>query len=171
MITVGRFIYEPNEYETEKASNSYLMSVVALIAGLPMPVFNLIATLGFWAANRKSPYFVRWHCNQALLSQVSLLIMNGAGFWWTMNIIFGSATITNNYLAYIATILLYNLAEFIATVYSASKTRKGIHVQWWFYGTLTNLITGKKDKKPSYLKYGDYQESAPNDSTQNSESI
>lgn len=140
MITVTNFVYEPGEHEAEKASNSYLMSLIALIAGLPLPIINLIATLIFYLGNRKGTYFVRWHCTQALLSQVSVLVMNSYGFWWTVSIVFGSQSITNNYLAYIITVIIFNLTEFIATIYTAIQTRKGIHVEWWFYGSLSNLI-------------------------------
>lgn len=140
MNTTSHFIYNPGEHEAEKASNSYLMSLVAVIAGLPLPILNLVATLVFYAGNRKGTYFVRWHCTQALLSQISLLFMNSFGFWWTISIIFGSETIDSNYIAYMITVFLFNVIEFIATIHTAIKTRKGLHVEWWFYGDLTNLI-------------------------------
>jgi hypothetical protein len=134
------FPYNPTEHECEKASNSYLMSLVALIAGMPLPIVNLFATLFFYIGNRKGTYFVRWHCLQALLSQLSLLFVNSYGFWWTVSIIFMSETITNNYIAYIMALLICNIIEFIATIYAAIMTRKGIHQSWWFYGDLTDLI-------------------------------
>ncbi len=130
----------PGEHEAERASNSYLMSLVALMAGLPLPIINLLATLIFYFGNRKSSYFVRWHCMQALLSQLTVFIMNSYGFWWTISILFGKSEITNSYIAYIITVFLFNLSELIVTIYSAIQTRKGIHIQWWFYGPLTNLI-------------------------------
>ena len=140
MITVKNFEYPTGEHENEKASNSYLMSLVALIAGLPLPIINLIATLIFYLGNRKSTYFVRWHCTQALFSQLSVVIMNSFGFWWTISIIFRDEIITDNYIAYMLTVLIFNIGEFIATIYTAINTRKGVHVEWWFYGDLTNLI-------------------------------
>ncbi|MBI3235189.1 MAG: DUF4870 domain-containing protein [Bacteroidetes bacterium] len=136
----NKFIYEPGEHEAEKASNSYLMSLIALVVGLPLPIINLIATLIFYLGNRKGTYFVRWHCTQALLSQLSMLFANSYGFWWTISIIFDSETVTSNYIAYIITIIIFNAVEFIATIYTAISTRKGNHVEWWFYGSLTNLI-------------------------------
>lgn len=135
-----KFSYEPSEHEAETASTSYLMSLIAIIVGLPLPIINLFATFFFYVANRKATYFVRWHCMQALLSQFSLLFINSTGFWWTISIIFTQQEITNRYIAYIITALLFNLVEFIATIYTAIQTRKGKHVQWWFYGTLTNLV-------------------------------
>ncbi len=140
MILVQDFEYKPGEHEAEKASGSYLMSLVALVGGLPFPIINLFATLGFFMANRKGTHFVRWHCTQALLSQFSLLFINSFGFWWTISIIFSSEQITNNYIAYIITIIIFNLTEFVATIYTAIKTGKGQHVSWWLYGDVTNLI-------------------------------
>ncbi|MFZ4583340.1 MAG: DUF4870 domain-containing protein [Paludibacter sp.] len=140
MIKIGKFVYEPGEHEAEKSSNSYLMSLIAVIAGLPLPIINLIATLIFYLGNRKGTYFVRWHCMQALLSQLSLLFMNSFGFWWTISIIFGSESITNSFIAYAINVFIFNLAELVGTIYTAIETRKGLHVEWWFYGDLTNLI-------------------------------
>lgn len=134
------FPYKPVEHEAEKASNSYLMSMIALMAGMPLPIINLIASVIFFLGNRNGTYFVRWHCTQALISQFSLLLMNSAGVYWTLSIIFGNNVITNTYIAYIITIVLFNLTEFIITIYTAIQTRKGIHVEWWFYGPLTDVL-------------------------------
>lgn len=140
MIQVHSFAYPPGEHEAEKASNSYLMSMVALIAGLPFPIINLIATLIFYLGNRKGTYFVRWHCTQALLSQFSLLLINSIAFWWTISILFFSQSVDNNYLSYIFAVVIFNMIEFIATIYTAIQTRNGKHVEWWFYSTLTHTI-------------------------------
>jgi uncharacterized Tic20 family protein len=140
MINEEKFDYKPSDHEAEKASNSYLMSLIALIAGLPLPIINLIATLIFYLGNRKGTYFVRWHCTQALLSQLSMLFINSFGFWWTISIIFTDESISSNYIAYIIAALIFNITEFIVTIYTAIKTRNGIHVEWWFYGNLTTLI-------------------------------
>lgn len=140
MIHIKKFSYEPGDHEAEKASNSYLMSLIAIIAGLPLPIVNLIATFIFYVGNRKSTYFVRWHCTQALVSQVSMLFINSVAFWWTIGIIFGDESLTNQYFGYMFTAFIFNLTEFIATIYTAIKARKGVHVEWWLYGPLTNLI-------------------------------
>lgn len=140
MIRNTAFVYLPQDYESEKASNSYLMSLVALIGGLPLPILNLLATFIFYVSNRKGTYFVRWHCTQALLSQFSLLFINSTGFWWTVSILFTDKQVTATYFAYIIAALIFNLAEFIVTIYTAIETRKGRHIVWWFYGPLTQLI-------------------------------
>lgn len=140
MKTVISHIAVPTEHEAEAASSSYLMSLIAIIAGLPLPVVNLIATFLFYLGNRRSTYFVRWHCTQALLSQLSLFLINSTGFWWSMSILFREDIITSSYIAYLLSALIFNLVEFIVTIYTAIQTRKGIHVEWWFYGSLTKLI-------------------------------
>lgn len=144
MIIEKSFSYEPSEHEVEAASNSYLMSLIAITVGLPLPIINLIATLIFYLGNKKSTYFVRWHCTQALLSQLSMLFINSFGFWWTMSIIFSDEIITNNYISFVITAIIFNITEFVATIYTAIQTRKGLHIEWWFYGTLTNLICNPK---------------------------
>ncbi len=140
MISNNNFTYQPNEHEAEKASSGYLMSLVALIVGLPIPIINLFATLFFYVANKNGTYFVRWHTTQALLSQLSLVFINSYGFWWTLSIIFGDESISNNYISYLAVVIIFNFTEFVATIYSAVQTRKGIHIHWWLYGDLTDII-------------------------------
>ena len=134
------FAYVTTEHENEKASNSYLMSLVAVIAGLPLPIINLLATLFFYLANRKSTFFVRWHCTQALLSQVVLLFANSYSFWWTVSIIFTDEKVSNHYFAYLFTVIVFNILEIISTIYCAIQTRKGKHVKVFFFGNVTNLI-------------------------------
>jgi len=130
----------PDEFESEKASNGYLMSLVAIMVGLPLPVVNVIASTIYYFSHRRSSYFVRWHCTQALLAQIITFFVNAAGVYWTLSIVFGSNVITNAYIAYIVTIVSFNLVEFIATIYSAVRTRKGKHVVWWFFGALTDTL-------------------------------
>ena len=140
MMDVSKFDYQPTQLEAEKASNSYLMSLIAILVGLPLPIINLIATFIFYMANRKETYFVRWHCTQALLSQLSLWFINSFGFWWTISIIFTSETITFSYIVYIIVAIIFNISEVIATIYTAIQVRQGKHVDWWVYGDLTDLI-------------------------------
>lgn len=151
MIETTSFAYTPGEHEAEKASNSYLMSLVAVVAGLPLPIINLLATFFFFVANRKATSFVRWHCTQALVSQLSLLVVNSIAFWWTISVVFGSSQITNEYLAYFVSVLVVNLSEFVATVYTATQTRKGLHVKWWFYGPLTDLLITDTDRRDPWV--------------------
>ncbi len=146
------FHTKPTETEAEKASNSYVMSLLALMAGLPFPIINLVATLIFFLANRKSTYFVRWHCTQALLSQSTVLPINSAATIWTLTIVFGSNVVTDNYIAYLITVVIFNISEFAATIYAAIQTRKGKHVEWWFFGTLTNILLANSLSHTNYSR-------------------
>lgn len=139
-MTNTPFDHTPGEHEAERASNSYLMSVAAVILGLPLPIVNLIATFIFYLGNRRSTYFVRWHCTQALLSQLSLLCMNSPALAWTLNILFTPVEISNAYIAYMITVVTFNIFEFFATIFTAVKVRKGVHVEWWFFGPLTQSL-------------------------------
>jgi uncharacterized Tic20 family protein len=133
------------DYEAEKASNSYLMSLLALLMGMPLPIVNLIATVIFFIGNRRSTYFVRWHCTQALLSQLSVFFLNSYAFWWTISIVFTDAEISNNYIAYVITITLFNLFEFVSTIYTAIEVRKGKHVRWWIIADVTDKLIKIKE--------------------------
>lgn len=136
----AEFAYSPDDSESEKASNSYLMSVVAVIVGLPLPIINLLATTIFFLSHRKSTFFVRWHCTQSLLSQLTLICMNSVGVYWTIHVFFGEGIVTNSYIAYVITIVIFNATEFFMTIYAATVTRKGKHIEWWLFGPLTNAI-------------------------------
>ena len=123
------------------------------MAGLPFPIINLLATVIFYLGNKNGTYYVRWHCTQALVSQLSMLSMISIAFWWTISIIFDKTDISNNYIGYILTILIFNLIEFILTIRTVIETRKGNHVEWWFFGPLTHLICKPKGRKRQYISY------------------
>ena len=118
--------YKPAEHELEAASNSYLMSLLAVMAGLPFPIINLLATAVFYLANRHRTYFVRWHCTQALVSQLPLFCTNSVLFWWTVGLLFGDVELTSFYFAYLFTVVLFNVVDLVATVVSAVQVRKGM---------------------------------------------
>lgn len=131
----------PSEHERERASNSYLMSLVAVMAGLPIPIVNIIATFIFYFGNKKSSPFVRWHTIQALVSQLALFPLNTLLFWWTLRILFKEEYVaTDLYFAYLIFVLLLNLTEFIITIIAAIRVRKGYHVSWYIFGDITQLV-------------------------------
>lgn len=131
------------DIDREKASNAYLMSLVALMAGLPLPVLNLLASVIFSLLNRKGSYFVRWHCTQVLISQISVFFLNSFGFTWTMRIIFFDLSPSNEWIAYVILVLLVNLLEIIGTLVSAIRIRKGKESSWWLFGPITDQLVRK----------------------------
>jgi uncharacterized membrane protein len=131
------------ESEFEKASNSYLLSMVAFIVGVPLPITNLIATILYMVLNRNSSYFVRWHCTQVLLSQLVTFFINSSLFWWTIKIIFTEKQFTKEYFILLVFVLVFNLIELISTIYTAIKIREGKHLKWFIFGDLANRLTKK----------------------------
>ncbi|MEI5984755.1 MULTISPECIES: DUF4870 domain-containing protein [Sphingobacterium] len=129
-----------SEDEREYASNSYLMSLFALFAGLPLPIFNLLATIIFVVGKKRSTKFVRWHGMQALISQIFIFFFNTVGFWWTISVILHKTEITNYYIAYIFLIVIINIIEIVSTIYTSIQTRKGIHVRWFLFSDITDNI-------------------------------
>ena len=136
-------LYRPREDEKEKASYGYLMSIVALAIGLPLPVINLIATLIFHFANRRATYYVRWHCTQALLSQLTVFLVNSAAIWWAVNIYMTDKIITEEFVMYIIAAAILFIIELILSIVAAIRVRKGKHVEWWFWGEITNAIVSR----------------------------
>ncbi len=133
----------PHEDEKERASSCYVMSLVAVMIGLPMPIINLLATGIFYFMSRRATFFVRWHSIQALVSQVPLFIMNNILFWWTVRVLFSFTDLSSAYIAYFITVNLYNIYDFVETVRSAIVTRKGGTHRWYLYSTITDKICSR----------------------------
>lgn len=131
--------------DQEKASNAYLMSLIAVVIGLPMPIINLVATGIFYLLSRKGSPFVKWHTTQALVSQIPLFVMNNILFWWTVRILLFGVPLSSIYIAYFILVNIYNIADFYATAISAIKARQGITYRWFMYGVLTDLIMKSKE--------------------------
>jgi hypothetical protein len=135
---------KPIEYECEKASQSYLMSLVSIIIGLPLPIVNLFATFLFLLLNRGESFFVRWHCWQALVSQLILFFLNSSLFWWTVSILFTDEVLSIKYFIYLGVILIINIIEIITTIYAAIEVRKGNDFRITPFCKLADIIC-KKD--------------------------
>ncbi|MFL9843333.1 hypothetical protein [Flavobacterium rhizosphaerae] len=160
-------------YEYEEAGNAYLMAVVTVIAGVPLPVINIIAALIYYLAKRKASYFVRWHSLQALLAQCIVIPFNSIALLWTINIISSRVILNGNpfglpkryytnisipegalttpsalYWAYLAFVLFLNIFEFIAVISTAAGVRKGKKVRWFVISGITDLLCSKQNRDP-----------------------
>ena len=131
--------------DMERASYAYVMSLIAVVIGLPMPIINLIATGIFFLMSRKGSKYVRWHTTQALISQIPLFFLNNILFWWTVRILLFGTPLSGIYLAYFTLVNIYNIADLYATVVSAAKARKGITYRWFMYGVLTDMLIHRKE--------------------------
>lgn len=133
-------MYVPGEHECERASNGYLMSLAAAFVGMPIPIVNVLATVGFAIANRNSTPFVKWHTTQALLSQLFLFPINSFMMYMSWSVFWKGNPMTNAYIGYLITVMLFNVLDCIATIHAAAAVRKGQHVQWWFFAELTQMF-------------------------------
>ena len=134
------FLPIPTDNQKQKAGLAYVMSLVGLMVGLPLPILNLLATGIFYLDVRRNALFVRWHATQALFSQVLMVAMNSVGFYWTIGVLFRDFDVTNSYVTYLFTIGTFNLLEFAATLYAAIQVRKGFHVKFFLFGPITDLL-------------------------------
>lgn len=158
----GAAIYQ---HEYEQASNSYLMAIAAVIAGLPLPIINLIAAFGYYLGHRKSSYFVRWHCIQSIIGQAILIPFNSIAFSWTLMLLIRNRYNLNydsdselaesffdgtnsTYWLYIAIIIFINIIEFIVVIYAAIQVRKGHDVRWPIIAGITDRLTSKENRDP-----------------------
>jgi uncharacterized membrane protein len=140
--------FEVQDYELQQASNAYTMALVSVIAGLPLPIVNVIASLIYYATQSKSSYFVRWHCIQAILAQTIMLPFNSLAFGWTLKIIFTSKEPSLWYFTYLFSVVLFNVIEFISVLITAASVRKGIAVRWFIVANITDSITSKQNRDP-----------------------
>lgn len=132
-----------HEYECEQASYSYLVSLLATVAGMPLPFVNIIATGIFPLAQKQESRFVRWHSMQALISQIPQFFINSALFAWSVSILMGETLVSSCYFGFLFTVLIFNIIDFIATLHTLIAVRKGKHVEWYTYAAITNLICPK----------------------------
>ncbi|OFY62812.1 MAG: hypothetical protein A3H98_10070 [Bacteroidetes bacterium RIFCSPLOWO2_02_FULL_36_8] len=126
----------PTERDRDEASLAYLISLVTLIAGLPLPVINLIVMLIYYFNVRKRSSFVQFHCFQALTSQSAIVLLNAVALFWTIRIIFYGVSFTPYYFGYLFTIFIFNLVDFIFNIIAAIKAKKGEYYYFTFFGKL-----------------------------------
>lgn len=164
---------EMKPYDHEPAGNAYLMSLAAVVAGLPLPIVNVIATFIYFMAQRKASYAVRWHSLQALLAQLVVMPFNSIAMGWTLSILLNGINLKEElfltesgqgrivgltfdslisssavYWAYMAFVLLLNIFEFIGVISTAIKVRKGINVRWFGIAPLTDALCSKENRDP-----------------------
>ena len=160
-------------YEYEAASNAYLMSLAAAVAGLPLPIINVIAAVIYFLARRKSSYAIRWHALQALLAQLVVMPFNSIAMGWTLSKVFRALKLEDVFFtgksgsghmmglafepfedssalfwAYLAFVLLLNIFEFIAVISTAIQVRKGINVRWFGIAAITDALCSKENRDP-----------------------
>ena len=73
--------------EKDDAMASYLMMFASWAVGLPLPLVNLVASVVYYAVNRKSSKFVAFHALQSFLSQVPVSLLNAGVVGWGIGLL------------------------------------------------------------------------------------
>jgi len=135
-------------HDWEQASNSYLMAVVAVIAGLPLPIINVIASVVFYLTHLRSSYFVRWHCIQSILSQAIMTPFNSTAIAWSLKLLINRQEPGFYFFIYLFAVAIFNLIEFFTVIITAAQVRKGINVRWFLIANLTDALCSKQNRDP-----------------------
>lgn len=120
--------------EKEDAMGAYLMMFAAWGAGLPLPIINLIASIIYFFLNKSKSKFVHFHCHQALFSQLPTTLLNAACVFWAVRIIFFEWEFNNNFIAYLISIVIINIAYIAWGIIAAVQARKGRLYYMVFFG-------------------------------------
>jgi beta-barrel assembly-enhancing protease len=130
--------------EAESASNAYLLSLILLVVGAPLPILNLLASVIFYLSSRRGSPFVRWHSMQALLTHLVVVPVNSVFLWMTLAILFGYREPDNFYVGWFLFMAGLNATKMIGSIYSAIKVRRGVDVRWWALAPVADALTGRR---------------------------
>ena len=113
------------EREREDAMAAYLMMFASLAIGLPIPLFNLIASFVYYLVNRKSSRFVAFHALQALLSHIPVVLLNAGLVAWLIVILVSAVSFSGGFFWYLIFVLALNVAYIVISIIALIHARKG----------------------------------------------
>jgi uncharacterized Tic20 family protein len=136
--------YMPTESEKENASNAYIITMMTVTLGLPFPILNLFACIGFYFLIQKKTPFTKFHSLQAITSQVPVILMNSAAIIWIIRILFQKAAISNEFISYVITVAIFNVIDIAYNIVAAMKARKGLLYSYALFGPLSWMLIKNK---------------------------
>ena len=136
--------YMPTESEKENASNAYIITMMTVTLGLPFPILNLFACIGFYFLIQKKTPFTKFHSLQAITSQVPVILMNSAAIIWIISILFHRAAISNVFISYVITVAIFNVIDIAYNIVAAMKARKGLLYSYALFGPLSWMLIKNK---------------------------
>lgn len=157
-MSFGTELHEEKDYALrEKASYAYIISIVIMVAAVPLPIVGLGSSFIYFLSQSKSPYFVRWHSMQALLMQIPLFIINAPFFFWTVKLLisgqFGNLfEISTLYWFSFLIVILVNLAEILISIFLARSVARGKNIRVLGIASMTDSIV-----KPTLIDRNRYQ--------------
>jgi uncharacterized membrane protein len=151
-------LYQPHpdeisDTQREEAANSYVLTLMTVMLGMPFPVFNLFACLGYYAYARKKSVFVRFHAIQAVVTQAFIIILNTIAIGWLLRIVFYSDyNWTRNFFIYLIFVGIMNLIDYILNIIAATYARKGKLFFFIFFGRLSYAMSYGKEPLPETVE-------------------
>jgi uncharacterized membrane protein len=116
---------EITEREKEDAMGAYLMMFASLGLGFPLPLVNLVASIIYFAINRRKSRFVAFHALQSLLSQLPVSLLNAGLVGWLATILFTNLHFPDGFFAYLVFVAILNVLYIVFSVVALMKARKG----------------------------------------------
>ena len=113
------------EREKEDAMAAYLMMFASIAIGLPIPLANLVASVIYFLVNRKSSRFVAFHCLQALLTHLPVVLLNAAVVGWLIGILVTQAQFGPGFFWFLFFAGLANVAYIVWSIIALVHARKG----------------------------------------------
>jgi uncharacterized membrane protein len=136
---------EVTNREKDDAMGAYLMMFASLAAGLPLPLFNLIAATIYYFINKSESPFVQFHAFQSLTSQVPPTLLNAGAIGWVIYcLIYSYPILTPTFSGYLVMVGVVNLAYFIFSIVAAVKSQKGKMYYFIFFGKWAYIHAFKK---------------------------
>ncbi len=104
---------------------AYLMMFASLAIGLPIPLFNLIASVIYFLVNRKTSPFVAFHSLQALLAHVPVVLLNAGVAGWLIGLLVTGGAFGPPFFWYLSFTVLVNIAYIVWSIVALINARKG----------------------------------------------
>ncbi|MBM2814719.1 MAG: hypothetical protein HW421_1481 [Ignavibacteria bacterium] len=129
---------EITQREREDAMGAYLMMFASIAIGLPLPIFNLIASIVYYFTNRQKSRFVRFHAFQALISSILINIINAVAVIWLIGIYFFQAwELDKPANGFFLMSILINIFYFVINIAAAIKAKSGRMYYIPFFGRIS----------------------------------
>ncbi len=129
------------ERQREEASFAYLIPFVTIIAGLPLPIINLLVCVAYWLNVREKAPFVRFHALQSLFTTIPVVLINAGAVYIGVHLIFYGWTFETWMGGYFAATILFNIIEFAFNIYAAINARKGKSFLFIGFGQIAYDLT------------------------------
>jgi uncharacterized membrane protein len=127
-----------SQREKDDAMASYLMMFASWAVGLPLPLVNLIASVVYYAVNRKGSKFVAFHSLQSLLSQVPVSLLNAGVVGWGIGLLVRGDAAGGlwPFLGYVFFTVAVNILYLVFSIVALVQANKGRFYYLPFFGRL-----------------------------------